>query len=323
MAVLSPGVHSISADDYHKDPAPAPSLSSTLARLLLNRSPLHAWTASPRLNPAWEPVEKKAFDIGRAAHRAVLGAGGDYVAYPAGYLASNGVASTKEAKAWAEEQRAAGRTPLKADEVDQVGAMAAKLHEALAEMGIRLDPDRSELTALAEIGGIHCRAMVDNATDTPIRGLGKVIVDFKTTEDASPDACRRSVENYGYDLQWAHYTETWEVATGEKRAFLFIFQEKEPPFEVGVMHLLAEPGHSEDWAEDASDKIASARATWAECLTTGVWPGYPRLIHQIGARPFYRQKWQDTATRAIVARNHRQSTLDRAMNWQAPERTAQ
>ena len=106
MDALGPGIHRVASETYHADLLrPEPTLSSSLARVVLNRSPLHAWTAHPRMNPAYEPTERKTFDIGRAAHRAVLGAGGDYAAYPESTLASNGAASTKEAKAWAEEIR--------------------------------------------------------------------------------------------------------------------------------------------------------------------------------------------------------------------------
>ena len=316
---LATGLHDITADVYHADQLrPEPTLSSTLARLILNRSPLHAWTAHPRLNPAWEPTERKTFDIGRAAHRAVLGKGGDYVAYPDSILASNGAASTKEAKAWAEDVRAKGGTPLKADEVDAIGVMAARCHERLALMGIKLDPSRSELTALAEIDGVWCRAMIDNAPADPRMPL----IDFKTTEDASPEACRRSVEGYGYDLQMAHYLAVWEAATGEKRDFLFVFQEKAAPFEVGIVRLLAKPGHSEDWLEDATEKAAAARQTWGQCLKSNIWPGYPAAIIEVGANPYFRQRWQDNQSRASVAKSFTQSTIDRASAWQRPEASA-
>lgn len=314
---LPPGVHRIDADAYHADRLrPEVTLSSTLARTLLDRSPLHAFTAHPRLNPAFEPTDRKTFDIGRAAHRAVLGQGGDYVAYPADLLASNGAASTKAAKDWAEEQRAAGRTPLKADEVDKIGAMADATRRALAAMGITLDPARSELTALAEVEGVWCRAMVDNAPEQPIRfrdGARKVLVDFKTTEDATPDAMVRSVESYGYDVQAAFYLETWAAATGENRDFLFVFTEKSPPHETSVVRLLNEAGHSGDWMEDAKAKTAAARMTWGECLRTGVWPGYPRHILEVGARGFYRQRWQDQAGRAASA-----AALETAYRFQSP-----
>jgi hypothetical protein len=79
---LPAGIHMLGDAEYHADPAPERGVASTLARVILSQSPLHAWTAHPRLNPAYEPVEKKTFDIGRAAHRAVLGAGGEYVCNP-------------------------------------------------------------------------------------------------------------------------------------------------------------------------------------------------------------------------------------------------
>lgn len=313
---LTPGLYDLPADVYHADPCERPSLSSTIAKKMLAESPLHAWTASPRLNPNYEPTDSKTFDIGRAAHRAVLGKGGDYVAYPASMLASNGAASTKEAKAWADEQRAEGRTPLKADDVDRVGAMADVLRAACADMRIVLDPEHSERTAIAEIDGVMCRAMIDNAHPDPRRPL----IDFKTIQSATPEACKRGVENYGYDVQWAHYAETWRAVTGEDRDFIFIFQEKEPPFEIGVVRLLRSPGHSEDWFEDAADKIAAARRTWGDCLSTGIWPGYPRLIMEIGASPYHRQRWQDQSARAEISKSISKETIARASAWQSPEK---
>jgi hypothetical protein len=314
--MITAGVHDLDAATYHQDPCPEPSLSSSLARLILDQSPLHAWTASPRLNPAWEPVESATFDIGRAAHRAVLGKGADYVAYPADLLAANGAASTKDAKAWAEEQRAEGRTPLKADDLERVDAMAQKALATLPSYGIHLDPLRSELTAVAQIDDVWCRAMIDNAPTDPRAPL----MDFKTCVDASPEACRRAVENYGYDVQMAHYLDCWRAATDEHRDFLFIFQEKTDPFEIGVVRLLNSPGHSADWLEDARQKAAVARHTWRDCLRSGVWSGNPRMIIEVGATPYFRQRWQDTAARGAVANaKPSRDAMERARAWQSPE----
>lgn len=86
---ITAGVHRIEAEAYHADPAPLPSLSATLAKVITSKSPLHAWHACRRLNPDFRPVERKTFDIGTAAHRAVLGRGSDYVEIPAAMLAVN------------------------------------------------------------------------------------------------------------------------------------------------------------------------------------------------------------------------------------------
>lgn len=313
---LAHGVHlDVSETRYHADTLlPVPTLSSTLARLILSRSPLHAWTAHPRLNPAFEPTEKKAFDIGRAAHRAVLGRGGDYVAYPSELLASNGAASTKEAKAWAEDQRADGRTPLKADEVDQIGDMAVAVDRQLAAMGITLDPARSEVVALAEVDGVACRAMIDNAPADPRLPL----YDLKTTTDASPEGLAKTVAAYGYDLQAAHYLAVWKAATGEDRRFRIIFVEKEAPYGVQVAELYRKPGDQADWFDHADALAADARRIWGECLTSSTWPGYPARVAVIGAPGWHLTKQEDRSGRAAASKPSTE-TLARATAWQSPK----
>ncbi|WP_236036414.1 PD-(D/E)XK nuclease-like domain-containing protein [Rhizorhabdus histidinilytica] len=261
----------IPSADYHADPAPEPSLSATLAKLLLGRSPLHAWMQSPRLNPDCKPIHKKTFDIGRAAHRAVLGCGDDYVTIPADMLASNGEASTAAAKSFIADARDRGLTPLKADEVEQIEAMRDIAHARLHEYGIEIDPDRSELCAVTKIDDVWCRAMFDHVPADP----RLPILDFKTCEDASPAACLRAILNYGYHIQYGHYLDVWKAVTGEDRRFAFVFQEKSQPNEVSVI------GLSGSFAGMAQRRAARARKLWGECVTTNKWPGYPVGIYQI------------------------------------------
>lgn len=313
--ILQPGLHfGVSDEDYHADPAPRPSLSSSLARLILNRSPLHAWTAHPRLNPMWEPVDRKTFDIGRAAHRAVLGAGGDYVAIPSDLLSSNGSVGTKAAKDWIAAARADGLTPLKAEDVDMIGAIADSVRVRLWGMRTDIDPKRSEATAIAEIDGCMIRARFDNAPE------GKpYLLDIKTTTDASPDGCIKAVTNYGLDVQAAHYLEAWRAATGETRRMRFVFVEKEPPFDVGVVELHAKPGDESDWMDDARGKAAHAREVWRDCLEADHWPGYPARVAVIGAPGWYRAKWDRFGVAPEQKPAPTGDALRRAASWQSPE----
>jgi hypothetical protein len=309
---LPTGLHRVQADVYHADPSDRPSLSSTLARLILTRSPRHAWTAHPRLNPMHEPVEKKTFDIGRAAHRAALGAGEDYVAYPPEVLGSNGAASTTAAKEWAADQRAAGRTVLKAEECDKIGLIADSVRRKLALLKIEIDPDHSEIAAIGEIDGCPVRMMADYAPP------GKpYLLDLKTTEDASPDGCIRAVTNYGYDVQIAHYLSVWEAVTGEKRRMRLVMVEKSPPYECSVVELYAAKGDEADWMDDAYGKIAYARSVWSHGLVTGEWPGYPAQIAVIGAPGYYRDKWSKFGADTSDAPTP--DALERARQFQSPE----
>ncbi len=305
------GIHRIDAATYHADELrDVPTLSSTLARLIIARSPLHAWAAHPRLNPDWQPVERKTFDIGTAAHRAVLGVGADIVAIPEDLLAANGAASTRAAKAFMAEAREAGQVPLKQAEVEMIEEVATRARELLDAAGVGgLDPERSELTALAEIDGIWCRAMVDNAPRDPAQPL----YDFKTTTDANPEACMRAVINYGYDMQAAHYCATWKAATGEERGFRFIFQEKEPPFELSVVELDEEAMHM------AGRKLRRARELWGRCLESGRWPGYPCGVHRLSLPAWFHERWLERETQEA---DHKAKTgrdvFDAVLAWQAP-----
>jgi len=319
MAYLNPGIYlDVPEARYHADDLLAqPTLSSSLARVIINQSPRHAWTQHPRLNPHHEPVEKKTFDIGRAAHRAVLGRGGEYVAIPTDYLAANGAASTKLAKDYIAEARAEGLTPLKAEEVDQIGAIADAVQSKLAAMNIRLDPTRSEVVALAKVDGVMCRAMIDNAPADPRLPL----YDFKTTTDASPEAVIRAVENYGYDVQAAHYLDAWQAATGERRKMRFIFVEKAAPHEVAVIELHDDPSAESDWMLTARSKAGEARRIWGQCLTSGDWPGYPARVQIIGARGWEQSRWNEKmASRPQPAEKPSADALKAAYAAQSPER---
>ena len=80
--------------DYHADVgSPVPSLSSSIANVLISRSPLHAWMAHPRLNPDWRPEPwNKRLDFGTFAHKLLLEGNEDAIAViaPALYLGKKG-----------------------------------------------------------------------------------------------------------------------------------------------------------------------------------------------------------------------------------------
>ena len=292
---MKPGFYpDMAPDAYHSDPAPEPSLSSSIARVLLRQSPRHAWTASPRLNPDYRPRHSDAFDIGTVAHSLVLGKGAEYAVldFPAW--------TTKAAREARDDARARGLTPIKADDFERAQRMAYEAAGALADMRLDLSRLQREVCAFAEIDGIWCRAMLD-AWDA----RNHVIYDYKTCEDASPDAAMRSVCSYGYDLQAAHYQSVVKAITGETPAFYFIFQEKSPPHEVSVVTLCDDMGDEADFMDGARDDIARARAAWGACLARNHWPGYPRVVATLGAPAWHtmrraeaRERPTDAALRA-------------------------
>lgn len=310
------GVAQISPEAYHADEhTPSPSLSSSLARTLINKTPLHAWAASPRLQREFPdvggipaaPKETDAFDIGRVCHAILLGRGESIDVVVADAW------TTKAAKAQRAESREAGRTPILLAQYDAARAMADIARAKVAEAGLEIDPARSEMPAYAVIDGVRCRALIDNAPAWPSSPL----LDYKTCEDASPEACLRSVQSYGYDFQWQWYREVWKAATGETRTLIFLFQEKAPPHSCQIVELYDGRGEG-DWSEDAAEKCAEARRIWLACLETGQWPDYPTRIATLYAPQFYRNRWADKQTVSPSA-----EALRAAREAQAPTRAAE
>ena len=66
------GIYTIPHDVYHQDPCPTPSLSSSVAKVLLRQSPAHAAMQHPKLNNNYVNAESSRFDLGTIAHALLL-----------------------------------------------------------------------------------------------------------------------------------------------------------------------------------------------------------------------------------------------------------
>lgn len=116
-----------------------------------------------------------------------------------------------------------------------------------------------------ELTGEPCKCRVDCLTYI---GGKPVIVDYKTTTDASTDAFMRAAVNYGYDFQAAMYSDGVEKATGQKPLFVFIAQEKTAPYAVNILQaddLMVKRGR---------DLFREYIGIYHECKETGNWYGY-------------------------------------------------
>lgn len=96
-----------------------------------------------------------------------------------------------------------------------------------------------------------------------------LIIDLKTTVDASPRGFQSSIAKYRYHVQAAHYLDVVEKATGRRpEAFIFIAVEKSRPFSVGVYcadEVMVEVGKQH--AREDLNKIA-------EWMSEDKFPGY-------------------------------------------------
>ena len=117
--ISEPGVYSLPPEVYHGDPCAEPSLSSSVAKLLLGRSPLHAWHSHPRLNPDYRPrPESKIMDLGSVAHQVILEQSWDGIA-----ICDENDWRKKDAQAFRAAARADGQTPILRKQQGQIEGM--------------------------------------------------------------------------------------------------------------------------------------------------------------------------------------------------------
>lgn len=145
---------------------------------------------------------------------------------------------------------------------------AVRKHPAASRL---LDGAQTELSLLWIDGRykVPCKARFDAWN----RGI---VVDLKTTQDASPEAFARSIASFMYHMQAAVYIDAAEHVLDESpSAFVFVAVEAEPPHAVACYALPSE-------AVLAGKRLqAIALERYAAALASGAWAGYPETIDMI------------------------------------------
>jgi hypothetical protein len=260
------GIYQFTEKQYHADPCPKPSLSSSIAGIIWHRTPLHGWMAHPKLNPQYEHTDSGTFDLGSAAHAVILEGNESKIA-----IIEADDWRTKAAKEARDEARAAGKIPMLPHQHAEVMAMATAAHEAIAgsELAGIFQDGNPEQTAIAH-DGIWMRGRFDWLTTDR-----KIILDYKTVgRSASPESfLRSSVFSFGYDIQAAMYLHLNALTGGPEDAkFVWLVQETEAPYACSLC------GASPSLIESGQRKLSSVIDQWTECMLTGVWLGYGKRI---------------------------------------------
>lgn len=290
---MKAGVFDIPDDDYHADKiGDVPTLSSSVAYKLVERSPRHAWTAHPRLNPAYEPEDIKATDLGSVVHTILLGKGAGIKIVDADDW------RTKAAKEARDEAIGMKMQPILRKHAEQAERLAAAAraqidaHEDLAGIFANFRP---ELTLVWEEGGVWCRARPDI---TPHGG--NILCDLKTTTaSAHPDAVQRRLFDTGADIQAAFYSRGARAVLGRGTEwhFRFIMIETEPPYALSVVAL------SPYALAQAETKVDHALRWWKRCLDGDWWTGYPKRTCYIDPPAWTDKRWAAQAEREATAKD--------------------
>lgn len=246
------------APDYHAVRA----LSKSSAEALL-RSPAHFYCAAET-----EPTPAMMF--GTLVHAMVLEPGTEN---RIAAVRPQWDARTKDGKAlrdsWLAENH--GKMAFTGEDWQRAKDCASAI---LAHPAARLllDGGRAEVSIFwdDERTGVPCKCRPDYLRDD------LVIVDIKTTADASPEAFARTCARLNYHAGHAHYSAGVQAMYGEApRSFILVAAEPEPPFGVAVYELDAE-------AVEAGARImARAADAWRTATDKGWHTCYPQTINPL------------------------------------------
>jgi hypothetical protein len=237
------------------------ALSASGAWVLAEDCPAKFLWRSP-WNPMWQAEEKSEFDIGTAAHLAVLEPN-EFAARTK--LVDEADYRTNKAREAREMARAEGKVPLLPWQLDIVRAIAGSIraHPIAAEAFTGGQPEVT-MTWRDTGTAVPCKARVDW-----LPRHGRWLVDLKTAASANPRVWRDHAYRLGHHARAAWYLDGAESILGRRPDdHWFVVVEKEPPYLVSV---IAFDDAALEWGRMINRRACEL---FARSLDRGDWPGY-------------------------------------------------
>lgn len=304
MAITAPGLYpDLTAEDYHLDPVAVPSLSCSIARLLVRQTPAHAYAAHPRFGAAaMDPTQ--VMDDGSAVHAMFAGLSHLIEPIRSVYgpktkdkdLIGKPVRDYRTAAAQEErdEIRCAGKIPVlhhRLPELTRAYRTALTQLDRAEDGVVFTSPGRSEVCAVSQEDDVWLRVLVDRLPDDRTLPPG----DLKCTElSAAPGGWERRLQTE-YAFQCAFYRRVLKGAEGfERGPMRFGVIELNPPH--GVVIMAAAP----TLRAMAEAEVERAIQRWRVCLRTNEWPGYPSFTAWVEATTWQMQQADEATMREEV-----------------------
>lgn len=252
------------------------ALSASQVNTYLNKSPYHFWKQTPynEKAEAFEPTASMKF--GTLCHLLLLEGDKFQDKYA---VAPKCDRRTKEGKAvWdAFQQGATGKEVVTEDDFLKAQNMmeALKGHQSALKL---VSKGYSESEVYFDLFGANYKAKLDYARD----GL---IIDYKTSQDASPEGFMRSVAQFGYHRQDFIYRQAYKSKYGKDAVgMIFIVQDVNEPEAIGIYNL------DEVTREIAEAEVLTATKQIKERLASGEWEFTSKLVQSISLPGWYQSK---------------------------------
>lgn len=183
-----------------------------------------------------------------------------------------------------------GKDVLAADTIESVLHMA-NIARALPVSSVVFDRmeqyGRAEASIFSEDPetGLLVRIRPDYMLEPCAAFPDGLIIDGKSTTDASTEGFARQVWNLDYGLQAALYTNAYQrhFRTRSRPKFLWLAQEKEAPFAAAYY------GAGDDLLAHWDSKLDTMLPRVAQCLTSHYWPAYSTQVQDLQL-PVWAQK---------------------------------
>lgn len=224
------------------------------------RSPLHFKYALDN------PEDSLSLAFGRALHKYVLEKddfGNDFIILPE--INRRTKAGKEEYERYQMEAFNGGKELVSREDMTQIIAMyeVVMAHPMAKELLTGVHEKDFFWTDAAT--GEKCKCRPDCLTEYD---GNKYIVDYKSTDSCEDGHFERSCRKYGYKFQAGMYTEGVFQNTFEQYGFVFVAQEKKPPYAVRVYFCTPE------FVAQGYDQFRELIGVYHLCKETGIWYGY-------------------------------------------------
>jgi PDDEXK-like domain of unknown function (DUF3799)/LAGLIDADG-like domain len=145
--------------------------------------------------------------------------------------------------------------------------LSRKAGQVTPRSGVRAS--RRVIMAVEDVPTVATQCLTVDSPDSTYLCTDAMIPTHNSARSADPDEFAKAAGRYLYHMQDAHYREAVTHVLGDADPlFLFVVQEKAPPYEVAVYELDGESL----WA--GAERNQRARRIYARCVAAGEWPGY-------------------------------------------------
>lgn len=248
------GIHAISNTEYHASAGISRSMLMDL-----KRSPYHYWY-NHLSGLAVKEEATPAMNLGNAVHTLVLE---EHKFKNEFFITTQQTRPRRGTPPFDKMlEEANGRIILTPDELMQAELMAQSVKgcieaKALLE-GCTIEQSIYFTDATT---GIQCKARPDALA-------GAIVIDLKTTADASMSKFQSSAMNYGYFLQAAMIHRAMASVGKHMDNFVFICVEKEAPYSVAVYVL------EQDALDYGLQQYDNLMQLMRQCMDKNEWPSY-------------------------------------------------